>query len=197
VVTALAGESAWSRRNRIPSGWQNNRSSDTTVRLRSPSGDVEVSYRGRRDATFAVMVSGEEEVVVRRGDVEIPGSVEFEVDGTTFAAEVSARETAEGTEWEVTTPWGHATLVEQPRFPRRAPVEIPGATRAPMPGAVALLTVEAGQPVKAGDTLCVIEAMKMEQRIVAPHDGVVGAVCVAVGDQVEADQVLMVVDGGG
>jgi biotin carboxyl carrier protein len=62
---------------------------------------------------------------------------------------------------------------------------------------VALLTVEIGQTVSAGDTLCVIEAMKMEQRIVAPHDGVVGAVCVAVGDQVEADQVLMVVDGGG
>jgi 3-methylcrotonyl-CoA carboxylase alpha subunit len=52
---------------------------------------------------------------------------------------------------------------------------------APMPGTVIAVNVTTGQPVARGDTLLVIESMKLETAIKAPRDGIVGAVHVAVG----------------
>ena len=59
--------------------------------------------------------------------------------------------------------------------------------RAPMPGSVVAVHVTDGETVTAGAPLVSIEAMKMEHRVVAPHDGTV-RVLVAVGDQVRRDQ---------
>jgi len=56
---------------------------------------------------------------------------------------------------------------------------------APMPGVVSTIAVAAGQPVKAGDVLLSIEAMKMETAIHAEADGVVAEVTVKPGDQIE------------
>ena len=61
--------------------------------------------------------------------------------------------------------------------------------RAPMPGAVVAVHVATGAPVRAGDRIVTIEAMKMEHPITAPHDGT-ASVDVAIGDQVRRDQVL-------
>ncbi len=66
--------------------------------------------------------------------------------------------------------------------------------RAPMPGLVVAVPVTAGQAVKAGDVLVIVESMKMENEIRAPQDGVVQAVNVAAGQQVNGDQVLVVVE---
>jgi propionyl-CoA carboxylase alpha chain len=99
----------------------------------------------------------------------------------------------DGRDWEVTTGRGHVTLSELPRLPKRAPEEIAGATRAPMPGSVSRIAVAVGDAVAAGELLCVIEAMKMEQRVLCPEDGVVHEICVTVGQQVDADDVLMIV----
>jgi pyruvate carboxylase len=54
----------------------------------------------------------------------------------------------------------------------------------PMPGAVLEILVKKGQSVRAGDTLMVISAMKMEVKSTAPHDGVVGALEVELGARV-------------
>jgi methylmalonyl-CoA carboxyltransferase small subunit len=51
--------------------------------------------------------------------------------------------------------------------------------------------VEAGAEVKSGDTLLVVEAMKMETEVTAPKDGKVESVEVAVGDAVQSGQVLI------
>ena len=59
--------------------------------------------------------------------------------------------------------------------------------RAPMPGSVVAVFVEEGATVSAGTPLVVVEAMKMEHPVLAPHDGVVHLL-VAVGDQVRRDQ---------
>lgn len=53
---------------------------------------------------------------------------------------------------------------------------------APMPGTVIVVAVEAGQAVAQGEQLVVIESMKMQSEIVAPRDGVVDKVFLAVGD---------------
>ncbi len=61
----------------------------------------------------------------------------------------------------------------------------------PMPGLVSSILAVEGQDVKAGEPLLVVEAMKMENVIHAHRDGVISAVCVAPGDSVAADAVLM------
>ena len=61
---------------------------------------------------------------------------------------------------------------------------------APMPGKVLSVRVTVGGTVKEGDVVCTLEAMKMEMRVTAPHDGVVTQVFVARGDVVERDQQL-------
>lgn len=63
--------------------------------------------------------------------------------------------------------------------------------RAPMPGLIITLKVKDGDEVKAGDTLLILEAMKMENIIKAPADATVKSVKVAMGDGVEKNQVLI------
>jgi propionyl-CoA carboxylase alpha chain len=62
-----------------------------------------------------------------------------------------------------------------------------------MPGTVVRVHVDAGAEVVAGQPLLVLEAMKMEHPVAAPHDGVVSSMLVAQDSQVEAGAVLAVV----
>ncbi len=62
---------------------------------------------------------------------------------------------------------------------------------APMPGQVRAVNVAEGDPVTKGQTLLVLEAMKMEIRVSAPRDGVVGKLLVQQGQTVEREQVLI------
>ena len=61
---------------------------------------------------------------------------------------------------------------------------------APMPGKVLSITANAGASVKKGDTILVFEAMKMENTVVAPEDGTIASISVAVGDSFEAGTTL-------
>ena len=63
--------------------------------------------------------------------------------------------------------------------------------RAPVPGRILKVAVDAGAAVRAGDVLVVIEAMKMETPIVAPADGTVTEVHAAAGDLVDQDQAIV------
>ena len=67
------------------------------------------------------------------------------------------------------------------------------ALRAPLDGRVVEMTLAAGDPVRAGQTLAVIDAMKMEHTVAAPETGWVAELRVAAGDQVQEGQVLAVV----
>jgi len=63
--------------------------------------------------------------------------------------------------------------------------------KAPMPGNIMKVNVKAGDAVKKGDVLCILEAMKMENEIFAPVDGTVASVDVAQGATVATDAVLV------
>ncbi|MGH2662599.1 MAG: biotin carboxylase N-terminal domain-containing protein [Actinomycetota bacterium] len=65
---------------------------------------------------------------------------------------------------------------------------------APMQGTILQVMVEEGQEIEAGDVVCILEAMKMENHIASTHDAVVGSVAVAAGDVVELGQVLFVLE---
>jgi biotin carboxyl carrier protein len=60
----------------------------------------------------------------------------------------------------------------------------------PMPGKILAIKANAGQAVKKGDVVMILEAMKMENEITAPEDGTVASINVAVGDSVESGDTL-------
>ena len=71
-------------------------------------------------------------------------------------------------------------------------IEAPtGRLTAPMPGRIIQLYVKRGDRVKHGETLLVLEAMKMEHSILAPGEGIVEAIDYAVGDLVEEGVALL------
>lgn len=77
-----------------------------------------------------------------------------------------------------------------------APAGAPGKgtpVKAPLPGVVTAINVNVGQKVKRGETVVVLEAMKMENNIAAECDGTVTSVCVAQGDSVMEGTVLVTV----
>ena len=63
-----------------------------------------------------------------------------------------------------------------------------------MPGKILGVKTEVGKSVKKGEVLMILEAMKMENEIVAPSDGTVASVNVGVGDAVEAGDTLATLD---
>ncbi|MEU2586525.1 biotin carboxylase N-terminal domain-containing protein [Streptomyces avermitilis] len=70
------------------------------------------------------------------------------------------------------------------------------AVTSPMPGTVVQLPVAVGDVVQQGDTVAIVEAMKMENRVLASAPGVVEEIRCALADIVSADQVLVVIDTG-
>lgn len=82
-------------------------------------------------------------------------------------------------------------LAVKPDAPKPAGSEGNVKVDAPMPGTILDIKVGVGDSVNSGDTLCILEAMKMENDIVAPEAGTVASVNVSRGDSVEAGQVLI------
>jgi len=66
-----------------------------------------------------------------------------------------------------------------------------GAVRSPMPGTVIAVPVTVGEALSKGQTVAIVEAMKMEHTLTAPFDGEVSAVHVTTGSAVALDQVLV------
>jgi biotin carboxyl carrier protein len=94
----------------------------------------------------------------------------------------------DGTPYEFTIPDERST------YRRSKGGEHAASLAAQMPGQVRTLLVEEGAIVTRGQTLVVLEAMKMEIRIAAPSDGTISRVYVQQGDVVERGQVLVEID---
>ena len=68
--------------------------------------------------------------------------------------------------------------------------ELQDALCSPLPGTIVGINAKVGQEVKEGDSLIILEAMKMEIPVVAPQDGTVASIDVAVGDAIDSGAVL-------
>jgi acetyl-CoA/propionyl-CoA carboxylase, biotin carboxylase, biotin carboxyl carrier protein len=88
---------------------------------------------------------------------------------------------------------GHALEARTERPARAGAGALAGSLEAPMPGVVLLVGVANGDTVAAGDVLLVLESMKMELSITAPHDGTVEGLDLAPGDRVARNQPLVAV----
>jgi acetyl-CoA/propionyl-CoA carboxylase biotin carboxyl carrier protein len=177
----LGGEPAWTRFPlRVPGhepvvvavrpGW-----------VRVGDGEPMAARLGRADGADAVARG-----VEGSGSV---GRVTLELDGVTRHFDVSGDWLGrDGQAWQVLD---HDPVEAALREASRAG----GADTltAPMPGTVTVVKVAAGDVVTAGQSLLVVEAMKMEHVITAPHDGTVASVDVTCGSTVAMDQVLAVV----
>lgn len=111
---------------------------------------------------------------------EIPSFMEVEVDGEVFGVRILSVEGSAITS---------ETLVKS-----RAPRDIEGGVKSNMQGMVLKILVRRGSEVKKGETLLVLEAMKMENPIHAPRKGKVGEIFVDAGDVVQNGDVLLVIE---
>ncbi|AXA93345.1 acetyl/propionyl/methylcrotonyl-CoA carboxylase subunit alpha [Massilia sp. YMA4] len=120
------------------------------------------------DVDVSLMARGAVELSIKLGDTSVQGCVRR--DGDAFHVFVGG---------------GHHTLHYNDPLAHAGEVESEGGRlTAPMPGKVVAVLAKQGQDVKKGEPLVIMEAMKMEHTIAAPHDGTVDEVLYAVGDQV-------------
>jgi 3-methylcrotonyl-CoA carboxylase alpha subunit len=192
VVAALAEQQQRNRERglvpKVPSGWRNNYHTPQWVEYAAGEVELRVEYRHLGENRFTVWL-GEEERSVSVVSWDAPYLV-FE-DGT---HRQRARVVFDADRVFVHSAAFDATLHRKPRFPDKSLAIPAGGCIAPMPGKVIELRVAEGDAVQAGQVLLIMEAMKMEHTVTAPHDGTVGAVSVAAGDQVDADALLVVVE---
>jgi propionyl-CoA carboxylase alpha chain len=99
--------------------------------------------------------------------------------------------------YHVDSPLGYTRLQQLRRFPETGRDATPGSLHAAMPGIVIRVVVEVGQHVDEGQELLVLEAMKMEHRIVAPRAGTVTEITVGQGESIAAGTLLAIVEEDG
>jgi acetyl/propionyl-CoA carboxylase alpha subunit len=190
-VAAIAAtlHAIWARRpahELAPPGWRNVPSADQQVAYTLGESDVQLGYRAN-GAGFDIAIGGKTTKVSRYG---CEGDRVWWIEG---GHRRQARVARDGARVYVLSEGRTFALDEQPRFPDAAAQAVAGGLVAPMPGKVVKVLVAAGQEVAAGAPLVVLEAMKMEHTVRAHDGGVVSAIHVAVGDQVEHDHLLAVV----
>ena len=172
----------------VPSGWRNARLPRQRVSLRHDDDVVHVDYRVRRDGSFD-LDGGLSARVHAWNELEI----DVEVDGW----RARSRVTRSGDDLYVQCSSGTVEFSVVPLFAVSGVEPAHGGLNAPMPGVVISVRVAPGQVVETGETLIVMEAMKMEHVVTAPYTGTVGEVHVKVGQQISSGAVLLTLDGIG
>ncbi len=195
----------------LPVGFRNGRLPPTTVTFTQTGRDDEtatrtVAYEARRGGGVALGSGGGTLVNEDVESIELATSarvlswstdaIEVQIGSVRQRHLVTARADASGPAdgidrlW-VQMPMGTVELVVAPKFVIPGAADLAGGFSAPMPGKVLEVRVAAGDIVTKGQTLLVLEAMKMEQHMTAAEDGVVAEVLVEAGQQVAKDEVLL------
>ena len=124
---------------------------------------------------------------------------QIELNGRTYEIEVEVAEPMKMDEFQTyaPAPAAPAAVEAAPAAPAAAAAPVVTgageAVNSPMPGTILKVNVAQGQAVKEGDVLCILEAMKMENEIMAPKDGTITQVLVTKGATVDTGAPLVVI----
>ena len=186
----LQGDNRASARvlDRVPSGWRNARMPAQHVALAVDDVEHDIGYRRRRDGSFAV--EGGQVAIVHRWS---PDDLDVEVDGIRRTVRITLAAGPSGEHLHLTGGGTTTTFRVVPRFSVPGSEAPSGGLVAPMPGRVLEIRAAVGDTVTKGQTMLLLEAMKMEHHMTAPFDGTVTEVRVATGDQVDNGSVLLVI----
>ena len=169
----------------IPSGWRNSRLPRQKISFNYLDDEVTVHYKRNRDGTFSVNENTNAKII-NWSDKDI----DIEINNSRFSSKVTRHKD----NLVVHGPWGDILLKLVPRFNLPGSELQAGSLVAPMPGKVIDLKVKVGTKVKKGDTLVILEAMKMEHQVKASADGKVTKILIRKDDQLENGALLMVLD---
>jgi len=190
IAATLAGFAARAAGPRplpdVEPGWRNVRVADEHLTFHVGDRALDVRYRNLGSSRFTFIVLGSTHAVHLLSST--PDLV-FSLDGIRRRIRVLP----DDHRWLISLPSADLTLVEHPRFPDAADEAIAGSCIAPMPGKVVKVLVTEGQPVDAGQTLLVLEAMKMEHAVKSLTAGTLSHLAVTPGDQVDAGTLLAIV----
>ena len=168
-----------------PSGWRNSRLPRQKISFEYSDKEINVTYKANRDGSFDINENTKANILKWTTT-----GIDLEVNNTRFFSKV----TRKNDDLVVHGPWGDALLKILPRFTLPGSELQAGGLVAPMPGKVIDLKVKVGSKVKKGDTLVILEAMKMEHQVKAIEDGKVTQVLIKKDDQLENGALLMIVD---
>ena len=168
----------------MPSGWTNGRLPNQKVTFEFENNEYDFEYKQKRNQKF--LFSNNKEAFIYSSDED---GIDMIFDGKRHYSRV----TVSKNNILVHMPFGDVMLELKPRFKMPGTEITIGGLIAPMPGKVIDVKVKKGKKVKAGDTLVILEAMKMEHSIKASEDGTVSELLISVNDQVENGALLMVV----
>ena len=168
----------------MPSNWTNGRMPHQRIKLMILKNEIEIKYQLKRSGLFEVMGTNCKIHAVDESGIDV------EVGSHRFFAQV----TRANDQILINMPFGDLDAVIVPRFIEPGNEVPEGGLVAPMPGKVIEVRVKKGDKVKAGDTLIIIEAMKMEHSIKATENGKVTKLMVSLNQQVDNGATLLVLD---
>ncbi len=170
--------------NQIPSGWRNSRLPKQKISFKYLKEEITISYSSKRDGSFNLNEDSVAKIVDWHKD-----SIDIEINNKRLFSKI----TKKADKIVVHMPWGDALLETLPRFVLPGLDIESGGLIAPMPGKVIDLKVKVGSKVKKGDTLVILEAMKMEHQVKASEDGKVSKLLIRKDDQLDNGALLMIV----
>ena len=168
----------------MQSGWTNGRLPMQRITFEFENKEHIVEYKKQRNQKF-IFLSGKEACIYKKDN----DGIDLIFDGKRHYSRV----TLSNNNILVHMPFGDVMLKVKPRFKEPGTEKTIGGLVAPMPGKVIDIKVKKGKKVKAGETLVILEAMKMEHSIKAVEDGKVSELLISINDQVENGALLMVV----
>lgn len=185
IHTALQLKASRTSQRFAPYGWRNLRSQDDGIHLHVGDEALTVRYHQDRSASWRVSVGASEHTVrvLDHGKdyVElVMGGIRRVVEVTPYADQIVVDGAGET-----------SVFVEKATLDESEDAGAAGSCLAQVPGTVVEVAVVEGQHVEQGDTLVVLEAMKMEHRLTATGPGVVERVLVRIGDSVDYHQLLV------